>query len=661
MTMPHSALAWVCLVVGLLILLPSPRRCAERIIVHSSRSKFVLVLWCGTFLSSLAYVHFYLKGGPRIIDATSYWLQAHVFAQGDLAFEVPGPVHSFAGRFLVVTPSGRLAVLFPPGFAAVLAIGVKLGLPLVVNPILGATCAVLTYHLGRSWWSEPVGRVSGTLSALCATLRYHSADTMSHVLCACLVLGLLLAVGARPHRDNDAWCLPLVGGLCAGWLFATRPVTGIVFGVAGLAAGLYVRPRSLGRTARSVAFYALGAVPGLCLWFVYQWATTGSLWSSTQSVYYSRSDYPQDCFGLGFGAHIGCQFEHGDFLADYQPHGYGWREALAVCGRRLWLHMRDVANLPWAPLLGLVTLRRVSTERPVAAVWALLTVHVVAYAAFYYDGNYPGGGARLLAEVIPLQHLLLAAALASLSATWAAIPMTALGFALWSSQQHTALSEREGGRPMFEASTLEHFGVKRGLVFTNTDHGFNLGHTPDTDPADSPLVVRARGDALDYSTWVALQRPEAFRHTFDPYRRGSTPSLERFTPEPSGTFLGSSFWPPLDTHHGSATPHHSSRCGGPGLSLHPETPLTPQQTLVQLWVSIAGDYELEVAADGPMDVVGWPSLGVALDAGGCRVARYAARALEAGALSLTLANVMPATVSRLTLRPVSNPTGLGGN
>ena len=34
---------------------------------------------------SLAYVALYLRGGPRIIDATSYWLQARAIASGWLA------------------------------------------------------------------------------------------------------------------------------------------------------------------------------------------------------------------------------------------------------------------------------------------------------------------------------------------------------------------------------------------------------------------------------------------------------------------------------------------------------------------------------------------------------------------------------------------------
>jgi len=31
---------------------------------------------------------------------------------------------------------------------------------------------------------------------------------------------------------------------------------------------------------------------------------------------------------------------------------------------------------------------------------------MLAYVPFYFDGSYPGGGARLFADVLPLEHVL---------------------------------------------------------------------------------------------------------------------------------------------------------------------------------------------------------------------------------------------------------------
>ncbi len=46
---------------------------------------------------------------------------------------------------------------------------------------------------------------------------------------------------------------------------------------------------------------------------------------------------------------------------------------------------------------------------------ALVLTHVLGYAFFYFDGNYPGGGARLFVDVMPLEHVLLGVAFTQLN------------------------------------------------------------------------------------------------------------------------------------------------------------------------------------------------------------------------------------------------------
>ena len=61
----------------------------------------VAILAFGAALLSLGYVAFFLRGGPRIVDATSYFLQARALAEGHFAWRVPEPSASFRGRFLL--------------------------------------------------------------------------------------------------------------------------------------------------------------------------------------------------------------------------------------------------------------------------------------------------------------------------------------------------------------------------------------------------------------------------------------------------------------------------------------------------------------------------------------------------------------------------------
>ena len=100
---PIGPIAWVCLLLGVFGCVPAVNRRLALVLFEGSTRRYVAITTAMSFGLSVAYVHTYLGGGPRIIDATSYLLQAKIFATGKFTFEAPGALHSFAGRFLVTT------------------------------------------------------------------------------------------------------------------------------------------------------------------------------------------------------------------------------------------------------------------------------------------------------------------------------------------------------------------------------------------------------------------------------------------------------------------------------------------------------------------------------------------------------------------------------
>jgi hypothetical protein len=223
-------------------------------------------------LASYGYLHHYLHGGPRIVDATSYFLEGRALAEGKLAFDVPSPSASFRGRFTLFR-DGALSVIFPPGYPLALAAGFHLRAPLLVGPLLGGLLVAATYFMARELLhDEKAARVAAVASLLSAALRYHTADTMSHGLSALLLTTALgSAAAGGPLRAGAA-------GLAAGWLRATRPVPG----VSGIAlAALVVARRPAGRPPRLATFAAL-VLPGVLLVLMHQHAATGSWQSSAQ-------------------------------------------------------------------------------------------------------------------------------------------------------------------------------------------------------------------------------------------------------------------------------------------------------------------------------------------------------------------------------------------
>jgi len=579
---PQDVAAWMALVAAFVTLVCAlwlHRPLSRAFLKHRRLALTLLAITAA--VASFAYVQHYLRGGPRIIDATSYFLEARALAKGWLAFPIPDPTAAFRGRFLLSAPAeSALAVLFPPGYPVLLALGFVLGAPLAVGPLLAALLVVVTHGLARELFRrDDIALLAAGLSLLCAALRYHTADTMSHGLAAVLFAGALWAalVGGKAT---------LIAGIAVGWLIATRPVTGLT----SLVFVALVVARS---ERRSLPLVLLGLLPGLTLLMAHQKAATGSFFDSAQLRYYALADGPPGCFRYGFGSGIGCMFEHGDFVRAHLSDGYGWVAALGTTGRRLWLHAMDIGNawpiallVPWALWVG----RR---EAPIRLLGFSSVALVVAYAPFYFDGNYPGGGARLLAEALPLEHVLVAWAVTRLGVA-RFVPAFALGaFALHSSRDHIALSMREGGAPMFEPAVLERAGVERGLLFVSTDHGFNLAHRPgELDPRRGLVVARHRGGALDFLLWKRLGQPPSYLHRFDagPGRHAST--IESFVP-PSSTWVdGGALWPPVGVSTGWAHPDYPPQAcaaGAFGLKLRgaPDSRVT-----LELATAAPGRYRL---------------------------------------------------------------------
>ncbi len=551
--------AWCALAAaGITALAARSARVRARVLALSTRH--VLLGFAATAaLLSAGYLAYYLRGGPRIVDSTYYFLAGRALAQGDLAFSVLDPVASFRGRFLVSPADARtLSVLFPPGYPALLALGFRVGAPLLLGPLLAGALVFATHAAARALGrSETEARSAAALCVLSVALRYHTADTMSHGWSALL---LTTAVACAARRATLG---ALVAGACMGWLCATRPASGAL-ATSVLGVWLLARPRS-------AAAFGVALLPGFLLLFLHQYAATGVLGQSSQVWYYRSADGPPGCLRYGFGQGIGCWFEHADYIRARLPQGHTLVAALATTGRRLLLHTADIAN--FAPLalgvpLGVWFARR---ERAMWLLGVLVLCQIAVYVPFYFEASFPGGGARLYADVIPLELILVARSLAALRALRWAWPLALLGFALHTSGQHRALRDREGGRPMFEPDIVKRAGVTSGLLFVSTDHAFALGFDPAQRSAKDGLVVaRSKDDALDGLLWQQLGRPPTYRYEFDPRSSVAEPRVVRFEPVFGSPLRieAESLWPAASVSDGwvhPAFPPESCASRGRGL------------------------------------------------------------------------------------------------
>jgi hypothetical protein len=591
---PPDVVAWGALVVALLAFFARrPPPVKPRVVLAA-----LVILAAGL---SWGYFSFYLGGAPRIIDATTYLLEARSFAAGSFSFPVPEPTAAFRGRFLIHTAADaqRLAGIFPPGYPMILALGVLVGSYKVVGPLLAGGLVLMTYKLTFSVTRRTRDAlVAATLSALCACLRYHCAETMSHGWAALLSVTAIWAA-VELMRGNSKK-LAFLLGVSLGMLLATRQLTGLLLlGSLGFALGLQKRRPLLGFAVPVVA----GLVPGVLLLLAHQYALTGDAFLSPQLRYYALADGPAHCFRLGLGS--GCHYEHADVVAQQGGQGLTLKWAGLNTLHRFHFHLMDVANFEPLILAGLFIAYKGRKRRNLWPLLIALLVIPTGYSLFYFAGSYPGGGARLFAELLPVWHALIALGLCTLRvARWGVIA-SLLGFAVHASYSHGMLKSPHfgpSGAAVADIPTLlkQHQtsrekanGSQRPVVFFSTAHEFNLSTLSDS----TYLAARRTRDDRESLLAANAGAPSALFFHNGP----NGPELLRLEPDqkriPGQYVLETEFdYPPREARDLWVHPEHlSASCvsRGRALAIHNQGP-APRLTLEATGVP-PGAYDVEIS------------------------------------------------------------------
>ena len=590
---PPDPVAWVALALGVTLLviaaLPiGPRLLASLVdslgLRHSSldvasiddlaqRRRFLVL---GGFLAaflSLGYIAYFLRGGPRAFDATSYFLEGRALSHGVLTWAVQDPSASFRGRSLLFDAgTGHIGCILPPGYPLLLSAGFMVGAPMVVGPLLAAAIATATYMLAKEIFAgevilgartddprveiEAVGRLALVLSLICATLRYHTADTMAQGASA-LAITLAVACALRARRTGVTGYFA-ASGLACGFALATRPASALpVLGavaVLALAAGT--------RRPASLVSAGLALLPGLAVLALANHFTTGSVLVWPELAY-----------------------EHG-FAASHFFHGLHAREVLFAALKDLRAHAEDVANFePLALLVVAAVVARAKRNRAPLLAFLVVIGTIAVYAPFSRDESYPGAGARLYADVLPIEHALVAFAIArvfpAISRSRKALVVVAMacaGFALHGAHAHEQLARSNAGRPLYEPDVTRDAGITQGVLFFDSDEGFNLAHVPNANASDGVVAARLRNDDHDRLLYDRTGHEPVHRYVVSPGEPPATPSWIPPSPAMIGAsetwrFEAESDWPVLFQASGWAAPlARSDSCvsNGHALEVVPE-------------------------------------------------------------------------------------------
>ena len=354
----------------------------------------------GALIGAVAIALAQYHAAPHILDASAYYFQAKIFASGRLSVPAPRPevFANFQGPFMVVA-DGRWFSQYAPATSALLALGMLLRVPWVVEPLLGALALWGTYRIGRRLFGARTAYLALALGALSPFYLYLAAAYLSHTvaLCFAVYFVLLLLRFEATHHPRDL----VLAAACASGLLLTRELSAAV--VCGLCSAYVLGTgwRALWsdrwRVLPGLLFASAILLGGLVLYLLYNRLQTGDPWVSPRMLF-----SPADRYGFGPGV------------------GFYGRHTLAAglvnVEQQLTILLIDLYGWPFYMTLALVPLALTRHWR--ALRWDLLCLLVAggmiaAQVGYFYHGIYLGP--RYLFEIVPFLLLLTARGAARLA------------------------------------------------------------------------------------------------------------------------------------------------------------------------------------------------------------------------------------------------------
>ncbi|HEX6627206.1 MAG TPA: glycosyltransferase family 39 protein [Gemmatimonadaceae bacterium] len=335
-----------------------------------------------------------LEGKPNLIDAMVQLTQARYVAAGKLA----GPVNAFAEFWhlpnSLATPNGWVAQ-YPPGHIALLAVGMMIGTPVIVGPVLAGVTVFFTALTSDRLFPDDrtTARLGALMLALSPFLLGLAGAFMNHVAAAAFISIAVYAALRRAQAGNFAWTI--LAGAAVGAAFTIRPLTAVVAALVVAAIWIIWYRGSLRESLMSLFVNTAGAVVGVAPFIV------------------AMAAYNQHFFGnpfrFGYTALVGPLVRPG-FHRDPSGHVYGVLQALEYTSSDLTLLSMYLLETP-LPACAVVAFflifaRRLSPGAKVVAFWALAPV--IANALYWHHGFFMGP--RMLNEWTPAWVLLTAVA-----------------------------------------------------------------------------------------------------------------------------------------------------------------------------------------------------------------------------------------------------------
>lgn len=223
---------------------------------RAGNRRFDLVVATLFFVLSLALSFALFDGIPVIQDSQAQLFHARILATGHfVALSPPGAEH-FLADHMIVTPHWYSQ--YPPGHSLVLLLGVLVGAPVLVNPLLGAASVVLIRRVAEELFDRFTARRAALFALTSPFMLWMSSEAMNHAS-SLFFTALALFTTLRVLRGGSIG-VALVAGASWGFQILIRPISALALGAPFALLLLHALVKERARRPAILALIAASAV-----------------------------------------------------------------------------------------------------------------------------------------------------------------------------------------------------------------------------------------------------------------------------------------------------------------------------------------------------------------------------------------------------------------
>jgi 4-amino-4-deoxy-L-arabinose transferase-like glycosyltransferase len=358
---------------------------------NSNPNRFALLIAICVTLAGILLSVFVYERHPHVNDEVAYLYQARMLANGSLTLAAP-PVPEAFEVYLFQYVNGRMFVVPPPGWPAMLALGVWFKVPWLINPLLGGINILLIYFVLAQIYERRIAGIAVLLLCFSPWYIFMSMNFMTHQWSTTSALVCIAGVIQARRTGKIRWAF--LSGIFLGIQSLIRPLDGLIL---GLLIGFWI----IGFGGRRLKFisltaFAIGTLFIGSLIFPYNKYLTGD------PLIYPINAYNEALFGQNANAY-GFGKDHGmGWALDPFP-GHGPLDAMI--NSQLNISQINIELFGWSTgsllFVALFLLSRTMQRRDILLLSVLVAVFTGYF--FYYFSGGPDFGARYwFLMIVPL-------------------------------------------------------------------------------------------------------------------------------------------------------------------------------------------------------------------------------------------------------------------